>query len=50
MKFEITKIASFRGHKDSVYDLAAGVGEDKFLSASGDGYVVEWENPEVLKA
>ena len=47
MKFEISKIASFRGHKDSVYDIADGVSEGRFLSASGDGYVVEWENPEV---
>lgn len=47
MNFEITKIASFRGHKDSVYDIADGLTDGKFLSASGDGYVVEWESPEV---
>jgi WD40 repeat protein len=45
MKFEISKIASYQGHKDSVYDIAEGILENQFFSASGDGYVVEWKDP-----
>lgn len=46
MKFEINKAATYKGHKDSVYDLAEGITEGRFLSASGDGYLVEWISPE----
>ncbi|MCD8539845.1 MAG: WD40 repeat domain-containing protein, partial [Leadbetterella sp.] len=45
MKFEINKAATYKGHKDSVYDLAEGIAAGRFLSASGDGYLVEWISP-----
>ncbi|WP_367916528.1 WD40 repeat domain-containing protein [Leadbetterella sp. DM7] len=45
MKFEISKVATYKGHKDSVYDLADGITEGRFLSAAGDGYLVEWVSP-----
>lgn len=47
MKFEINKVATYKGHKDSVYQLAEGITEGRFLSAAGDGYLVEWASPEV---
>ena len=46
MNFEITKAATYKGHKDSVYALAEGITEGKLLSAAGDGYLVEWNSPE----
>lgn len=46
MKFEISKQATYKGHKDSVYDLSEGIAEGRFLSAAGDGYLVEWISPE----
>lgn len=46
MNFEINKTATYKGHKDSVYDLGEGITPGRFLSASGDGYLVEWGSPE----
>lgn len=46
MNFEINKVATYKGHKDSVYDLSEGVTSGRFLSAAGDGYLVEWASPE----
>lgn len=46
MNFEINKLATYKGHKDSVYDLAEGITAGRILSASGDGYLVEWVSPE----
>jgi len=46
MKFEINKVATYKGHKDSVYHLGEGITEGRFLSSSGDGYLVEWASPE----
>ncbi len=46
MNFEINKVATYKGHKDSIYDLAEGTVPGRFLSASGDGYLVEWVSPE----
>lgn len=46
MKFDIEKISTYKGHKDSIYYIGAGQNQDTFMSASGDGHVVEWANPE----
>lgn len=46
MNFNIKKIATYHGHRGSIYDITAGLHEDTFLSASGDGYIVEWFDPE----
>lgn len=46
MIFAINKEATYRGHKDSVYDLAPPVAGGKFISASGDGLVVQWNSPD----
>lgn len=46
MVFDIKKIASYQGHKDSIYALGPGVQEGKMMSGSGDGYLVEWNSPE----
>lgn len=39
---EVTKIAHFSGHKDSVYTLAANWGDDFFYSGGADGMVAQW--------
>ena len=46
MNFDIKKIATYHGHRGSIYDITEGLHEDTFLSASGDGYIVEWFDPE----
>lgn len=43
MKFEVEKIETFTGHRDSVYNIALGSKPTSFYSASGDGMVVEWD-------
>ena len=43
MKFEVEKIESFTGHRDSVYAIAPGSKPTSFYSAAGDGMVVEWD-------
>jgi WD40 repeat protein len=46
MHFEIKKIGSYNGHKDSVYHISEGPEAGKLLSAGGDGYLVQWKSPE----
>lgn len=46
MKFEINKEATYLGHKGSIYDISEGLQENTFLTAGGDGYLVEWHSPE----
>jgi WD40 repeat protein len=43
MKAEVEFIREFTGHRGSVYSLFQGLRPDLFYSASGDGYVVEWD-------
>ncbi len=42
MFFEIQKLDSFTGHKDAVYNIVAGADENHFISAAGDGLIVNW--------
>lgn len=46
MVFDIKKIATYLGHRDSVYSIGPGIQEGKMMSGSGDGYLVEWNSPE----
>ncbi len=48
MNFNIRKTAQLTGHQGAVFALAAEPGEDSFLSAAGDGWIVRWSfhNPE----
>lgn len=46
MLFDIKKIGSYQGHKDSIYALGAGIQPGRMMSGSGDGYLVEWKSPE----
>jgi WD40 repeat protein len=39
----IKKIANFVGHQGSIFALAQGRSPQHFLSAAGDGWVVEWD-------
>lgn len=41
-KFKVEKIDSFTGHQDCVYTLAKSPKNGRFVSAAGDGMVVEW--------
>jgi WD40 repeat protein len=45
-KVEVNKIASLTGHRDCIYTLSPSLTDKKFLSAGGDGLVVEWEPDE----
>lgn len=42
MAITVTKGQQFQGHRDSVYTLQAGVRDEIFYSAGGDGLVVQW--------
>jgi WD40 repeat protein len=48
MKLEINKIAEYRGHNASIYSLSKFNKSESFLSAAGDGWIVEWncKNPD----
>ncbi len=50
-KLSIQKKAQFTGHNASIYALTLGANAGTFLSAGGDGWVVEWdiENPDLGK-
>lgn len=39
---EVSKIAHFAGHKDSIYALTCRYGQKNFYSAGADGMIVEW--------
>ncbi len=41
-KIQVHKKAQFIGHNASIYALAKGKDDDHFLSAGGDGWIVEW--------
>lgn len=41
-KIEVKRVETFTGHKDCVYTVIAGAKEDEFISAGGDGLVVQW--------
>ena len=47
----LRKKAQLTGHNAAIYALAKGQSETQFLSAAGDGWVVQWdlENPEIGK-
>ena len=47
-KIQLEVNARFKGHKDALFALVAGLNADTFLSSGGDGYVVAWnlDNPE----
>jgi WD40 repeat protein len=47
MNFNIEKIETFTGHKDCVYTLSEGSSNESFLSAGGDGTVVEWSKADL---
>lgn len=49
MNFNIEKIETFTGHKDCVYTLCEGNSDKSFLSAGGDGMVVEWSRADLGK-
>lgn len=38
----VTKLATFKGHRDSIFTLEAGPEPGSFFSAGGDGMVVRW--------
>ena len=44
---EVTKLATYSGHKDCIYTVIQGIEPNVFFTASGDGLVVKWdlENP-----
>ena len=44
MKLEIKKITEYRGHNSSIYSLLAYQYPNSFLSAGGDGWIVEWDS------
>ena len=44
MKIEIKKITEYRGHNSSIYSLIAFKKPSTFLSAGGDGWIVEWNS------
>lgn len=39
----ITKFKDISGHKDCIYALAKGNNEGVFFTASGDGWVIQWD-------
>jgi len=41
--FQVKKTSQYQGHRDSIYRLSSLNHTNKFLSASGDGMVVEWD-------
>ena len=43
MKYEVEKLESYTGHKDSVYNVVGHTEPNKFISAAGDGLLVEWD-------
>ncbi len=51
MKVEILKVNRFTGHEGSVYSLCKGKTDHSFISAGGDGRVIEWDldNPDAAK-
>ena len=44
----IHKIAKLTGHNAAIFALSPGKDEQHFLSAAGDGWIVQWdfENPD----
>lgn len=44
-KLEVTKVAHFEGHRDSVYSLAIDRETGSIYSAGADGYVIRWNWP-----
>ncbi len=43
MKFSVTKIAHFSGHKDAVFVLQHSIRPNHLYSGGGEGYIVEWD-------
>ncbi|WP_341227082.1 WD40 repeat domain-containing protein [uncultured Arcticibacterium sp.] len=43
MKYEAEKLESYTGHRDCVYNVTGHSDKNKFISASGDGLLVEWD-------
>jgi WD40 repeat protein len=43
MKYKAEKIESYTGHKDCVYNVVGHSDPNKFISAAGDGLLVEWD-------
>jgi WD40 repeat protein len=42
-KIEVQKLATFSGHRDSVYAMEKGAVSHQLFSAAGDGMVVKWD-------
>jgi WD40 repeat protein len=43
MKYQAEKLESYTGHKDCVYNVVGHIEPHKFISAAGDGLLVEWD-------
>lgn len=43
MEFNIQKVQTFIGHKNSVYSLCGGIHKNDFFSVSSDKLVVQWD-------
>lgn len=43
MKYQAEKLESYTGHKDCVYNVIGHIDPNKFISAAGDGLLVEWD-------
>ena len=45
---EVTKLATYTGHRDCIYTIVEGAESNLFFTASGDGMVVKWDlkNPD----
>jgi WD40 repeat protein len=43
MKYQAEKLESYTGHKDCVYNVIGHTDPNKFISAAGDGLLVEWD-------
>ncbi len=44
MKYQAEKLESYTGHKDCVYNVVGHIVPNKFISAAGDGLLVEWDS------
>ncbi|MEY3417068.1 MAG: hypothetical protein RL060_1180, partial [Bacteroidota bacterium] len=40
---EVTKIATYSGHKDCIYSIVQGINPAHFFTADGEGMVVIWD-------